>query len=203
MPLFYKLKLFFIHIPKTGGTSVEDFLYKKTNTRKTIDTFFSGNCSVRLNKHTLQHSTYEELIKCSNNLNFNIKKLKVFAVVRNPYDRIVSELFYIGKINIDSNEKFVEEKIIDFLNDDYHYDNHKLPQYKFVTHKGTLVQKITIMKNEHLNDNMYNYGFKDFDENANKTHRGKINYIDMLSDKAKNLIYNYYKKDFELFDYDK
>ena len=203
MPLFYKLKLFFIHIPKTGGTSVEDYLYRKTNTRKTISTFFSHNCSVRLNKHTLQHSTYEELIKCRKSLDFNIENLKLFTVVRNPYDRIVSELFYIGRINIHSNKKFVEDKIIEFLDDDYHYDNHKLPQYKFISYKEKLIPKITIMKNEQLNEDMHEYGFKNFDESSNKTHKGKINYVELLSDKAKKIIYEYYKKDFELFNYDK
>ncbi len=203
MPLFNKLKLFFIHIPKTGGTSVEEYLYKKTNTQKTINTFHSDKCGVKLNKHTLQHSTFTELVRCKNNLDFNINKLKIFTVVRNPYERLVSELFYIGKINLQSDKQMVENEIISYLNDDYHYDNHKLPQYKFITYNDKIVNNITIMKNETLNDDMHKYNFTDFNENHNKTHKGKINYMELLSDNAKNIIYKYYEKDFELFNYDK
>ena len=59
------------------------------------------------------------------------------------------------------------------------------------------------MKNEQLNDDMHKYGFKDFDEHANKTHKGKINYQKLLSENAKNIIYNYYEIDFKLFGYNK
>lgn len=200
MPLFKKLNIFFIHIPKTGGTSVDHYLYKKTNTERNVLTFFSA-CPIKLNKHTLQHCTYEELYKYGKCFNININKYKLLTIVRNPYNRIISELFYLGKINIDSTKEFVEKKILEFFQDDYHYDNHKIPQYKFITWKNKLLNNITIMKNETLTKDMHDYGFIDFNENANKTHRDKIDYMSLLSDKAKELIYDYYKKDFELFGY--
>ena len=204
MPYFKKLKLFFIHIPKTGGSSVENFLYKYCDLQKTMDTFYSINtCSIKLNKHSLQHATYNEILKCSYNFNFDIKKLKILTIVRNPYDRLVSELFYNGRINLNSPKEFVENQIEIFLTDDYNYDNHKLPQYKFITHNNKLVKNIIIMKNEFLNKEMYDYGFKDFNENANKTYKGKINYQSLLNNNAKKLIYDYYKKDFDYFGYKK
>ena len=202
MPLFKKIKLFFIHIPKTGGTSIDNFLYKKYNIERNVENFFSS-CPIKLNKHTLQHSTYEELVKYGKCLNIQINKYKLLSIVRNPYNRIVSELFYNGFIDINSTKEFVEIKIKDFLEDDYHYDNHKTPQYKFVTYKNKLVKDIVILRTETLTEDMRKYGFADFDENANKTFRDKIDYMNLLSDKAKNIIYDYYKKDFELFNYDK
>lgn len=203
MPLFKKIKLFFIHIPKTGGTSVDDYLYRTTNTPKTIESIFSWCRPIKFNKHSLQHCTYEELVKYGECLNLDINKYKLITIVRNPYNRIVSELFYLGRIDMNSSTKFVEKKIIEFLQDDYHYDNHRIPQYKFLIYKNKLVEDITIFRNETLTEDMRNYGFKDFDENANKTFRDKIDYMSLLSVNAKNIIYDYYKKDFELFNYEK
>ena len=162
-------------------------------------------CPIRLNKHTLQHCTYEELVQYGDCLNININNYKIITIVRNPYDRIVSELFYLGFIDIKSNKEFIEKQIIKFLeNNNYNnYDNHKIPQYKFIMYKNKIPKKITIFKTETLTNDMHKYGFKDFDEYENKTHKDKIDYISLLSDKAKKYIYEFYRKDFELFNYNK
>jgi hypothetical protein len=206
MPFFKNQKLFFIHIPKTGGTSVENYLYKKYNYKKNINTLFTTinqKSSVKINKHSLQHMTYQEIIDSDVLEDYNLNDITFFSIVRNPYDRIVSELFYIGRINLNSSKEKIEKEIKFFINDNYLYDNHKLPQYLFLTLNKKLVKSIKVLKMETLNDDMYNYGYIDFNEDANKTNRIKINYQSLLTNNAKKIIYDYYKKDFELFNYEK
>ena len=206
MPFFKNQKLFFIHIPKTGGTSVENYIYKKYNYKKNINTLFTTtkqHSSIKINKHSLQHMTYQEIIDSCVLEEYNLDNITFMSVVRNPYDRLVSELFYIGRIDLNSSKEKIEKEVKFFINDDYLYDNHKLPQYLFLTLNKKLVKSIIIFKTETLNDDIHNFGYTDFNEDANKTHRIKINYQTLLTDKAKQLIYNYYKKDFELFNYSK
>ena len=64
-------KIIFVHIPRTGGTSIENFFdFKGTD---------FGN------PETAQHQTIKEYKK-----NYNIKKYFTFTFVRNPWDRLVS-----------------------------------------------------------------------------------------------------------------
>ena len=36
MPYFKKINLLFIHIPKTGGTSIENYFYKKYDIERNV-----------------------------------------------------------------------------------------------------------------------------------------------------------------------
>jgi len=68
--ILHQHKLIFIHIPKTGGTSIEYALTgKEKSQHKTISDF---------------ETEYPDLIK----------KYFKFTVVRNPWDRLVSGFFY-------------------------------------------------------------------------------------------------------------
>lgn len=204
MPYFKDLNLFFIHIPKTGGTSIENYFYDKLHLEKTFDTMItsSTSCKFRLNKHTLQHTTYEELLD-NNCFNFNIKTLNKLAVVRNPYDRIVSDMLFWKLITSDMSPKDIEIKLKIYLNDSYNYDNHRLQQYKFVTINNQLVNDITIIATETLTQDMHKLGYTDFNLHVNKSLNDNIDYKKLLTKKAKKIIYKYYKKDFEFFGYNK
>ena len=103
---------------------------------------------VRLSKeiqHSLQHFTWveiqrhkeilfdnEELQNIVSDNPYNRNEYEILTVVRNPYDRIVSELLFRGIVNNESilRPKVVFQKIKSFLEkDDEIFDNHKLPQY--------------------------------------------------------------------------
>lgn len=81
MPLFLKHRLVFLHIPKTGGTSVCRTLRDAGDAPLYTDESYTGD------GHSPQHSTYRELMKA----NMLPADFNVMAVVRNPYDRFVSE----------------------------------------------------------------------------------------------------------------
>ena len=69
-------KILFIHIPRTGGTSVEKFFEFKTH-----DNLLSTQSSIRNAQHlTLKEYTQE----------IDIEKYFKFTIVRNPWDRLLS-----------------------------------------------------------------------------------------------------------------
>ena len=112
MPFYKELNLLFVHIPKTGGTSFEDYLKKKYK-----ETLFSINGQPSLNNITLQHQLLKDIYKYRKLLKvkFN-RKLKIITFVRNPYNRIISDLFYFNLINENERPSNVYN-IINYLNE--------------------------------------------------------------------------------------
>ena len=100
MPYYKKKHILFIHIPKTGGTSVEDTLKLGD-----IQTMYSGKRNnimpIQYLRHiSLQHQTYNNIFRYRRFLHVKFdRKLKVMSIVRNPYTRIVSDLFFHKLIN--------------------------------------------------------------------------------------------------------
>ena len=166
--------------------------------------------------YSLHHFTWND-IRTQKNILFGEKIAKLvdeknndmtfIASVRNPYDRIISELFFLKKINKTFNQKSVFQVIKQFLNDKNHYDNHKTPQYKFVINeKGELIKNLKIVKTESLDSDMEKLGYKSFTnarcKNVN-TKYNKSKYSNLLNRESIELINNYYAKDFEYFNYSK
>ncbi|GHF08216.1 hypothetical protein GCM10016455_31570 [Aliiroseovarius zhejiangensis] len=116
----------FVHVPKTGGTSIEKAL-KDAGAKVALlyGSRFNGYC-----KATFQHMNadiYEKVIPAE----FYDYS---FAVVRHPFTRLVSEYFYRRK------RGFAKRTFDDWLNkaiDNYHknpylMDNHFRPQVDFI-----------------------------------------------------------------------
>lgn len=286
MPYFKENKLLLIHIPKTGGTSIEKYFSQKYNIKlgpenlyfsyyeKTINdeitkyrkkwkqvlikrkkeldkqsslmkkvlSFSSVDSlesidrkdipelqhlkKIRLSKelqHSLQHFTWvemqrykdilfdnEELREVVSDNPYNRNEYEILTVVRNPYDRIVSELIFRGIINNENilRPKVVFQKIKHFLEkDDEIFDNHKLPQYLFLMNEmGNIIENITILHTETLNEDMHRIGYEDFNHHFQvakcKISPGETKYSKVLNKNAIGLINKYYKRDFELFGYE-
>lgn len=202
MPYFKKINTLFIHIPKTGGTSVENYFYSKYNIKKTFSTLFS-TLQFTINNHSFQHSTYLELFNNKEYLEIDFDNIKIFTIVRRPYDRIISDLFFFNLIHCDMTQEQIFNQIKFFIESNkFEYDNHKMEQYKYLLNAaGIIDHKIHIMKIENLKDCMKNFGFEDFAFSENVTHRNKINYVDLLNNESIQLINKFYEKDFEYFNY--
>jgi hypothetical protein len=210
MPYFPKINLLLLHIPKTGGSSIEKYFKKKMNiddltNEHLYSKYINNMLDYEINNHSLQHLTYQEILYNSEFLNFDLKNIKnIITVVRNPYERLISELFYTKIINLTMNKKEVFIKIRNYIYADSNFDNHKIPQYLFLLDdKEHISDKIKILKTESLTDDMKNIGFKDFNIYELSIFKNLINYYSLLSEESIKLINEYYSKDFELFGYKK
>ena len=212
MPYFKNddINVLFIHIPKTGGSSLELYFSSKFNIALNNQSLYKYiedeqllNENIKINV-SLQHMTYNQIIKYSNIFNINFDNIKIITIVRNPYERIVSDLFYYNNlISIDNTTETVFDIINKYLLSD-NYDNHNIPQHKFITNdKGEIVQNIHILKTENLTNDMNNLCYSDFNIFENKNIHNVNNYYDYLNTNSINIINNFYHLDFILFNYDK
>ena len=190
---FYReKKIIFIHVPKAAGTSVANALYGKT----------LGHFKAKMIME-LYPKEFSEFF--------------TFAIVRNPYSRVISaykfvkqggtEYMGVAKKSVyksklfSSFDIFVKEWLskVDLSNEDYVFQ----PQYLFThdEYDRLLVDKIWQMEGLDLFQ-------KEFSEetgiqlNIKHLNRSKKSEIE-LNDELKQIIYEVYKKDFELFGYEK
>lgn len=82
MPIDKKNKLLFVHIPKCGGTSINEiFKFKKK---------FKNLSGVdKQNRIQYSHLTLKQIKKF-----IKLKKYFSFSFIRNPFDKMVSEFFF-------------------------------------------------------------------------------------------------------------
>jgi hypothetical protein len=204
MPYFHNenINLLFIHIPKTGGSNFENYMSYKYN----ITLNEKSLCIKKLNYISYQHLLYIDILKNNyRHIDFviNFHNLIIITFVRNPYSKIISELFFYGLIHSESTPQdvFIAMKNI-FLVNNNTFDNHNLPQYMFIIDENNNVnENLKIIKTETLTDELKNIGFDDFaffvnNDNINKDYSKYYN-----SDSIK-LVNQYYEKDFIYFGYE-
>ena len=173
-------------------------------------------------QHSLQHLTWIEMQNHSDILwdKRDDKRIvsndpherndyDIITVVRNPYDRVVSELLFRKILTKDTIKRpeTVFHKIRKFLDKYDNYDNHKIPQYLFIMdEQGEMIKNITILRTETLTEDMHRIGYIDFNHYFQisncKVQTGKTKYSNVLNADSIELINNYYKRDFEIFGYD-
>jgi hypothetical protein len=171
----------FIHIPKNAGTS-----------------FSKTYCKKEVGHTTAQTYSIEELKKS-------------IAIIRNPYDRLISCYNYFKMNNNYWSKKYgnpvhhdycKKHSFKDFVDDLYHkkidFDIHLLPQVHFLKKDGKIYTKL--LKLENIKEDFYNY----FGEKINLPLINKSkNHNVLLDTEDKRKIYEIYKEDFELLNYSK
>lgn len=193
------LQLIFMHIPKTGGSSVSYHLKGISSdkvclaeSRLGIDTGVSVN-DPETGKN-VKHISINKLIK----QNPKYKDYYKFTIVRNPYDRVMSYYFwYKGTRRFRrgferDNFKLFVKRLSDF-------------QFKYITDPVTeelLVDKIVKYENlvEGLSSipKLSKFNFSNLPRL--NVSRNNSSYYDK---ELKELVYNKFRKDFELFGYKK
>jgi len=228
MPILHDLNSVFIHIPKTGGTSIEETLIKDAEFRDwkiKDDKNWYGNVESPSNLYStkycyeLDHSTLRYMK--SNCKHYNNSYFK-FAFVRNPYARLVSEYNhckygysrFIRKKEFDSFEEFVyilKERfqfVLENEQKNHWLISHYLPQYKF-THNyqdKLLVDFIGKLENIEEDWNYINEKLnikKELLKSEKYSSGFNYDYESYYTPKLKEIVYELYEKDFIYFDYEK
>ena len=203
MPYYKEPNILFVHIPKTGGTVFESKLKKKY--RQTIYSGHNNNTLPQpFNKKSLQHQNYTTLYEYRDKLNIDFNNIKVFAIVRNPYDRVISDLIWHRIFKKQHTQSDVYKLICKYVKGKNVKDGHNLPQYKYVTNKrDRLIPSIKIFKTENLNKQNNNLN-KQLGVNINIKRKGvNKDYSKYLNADSIKLINKVYAKDFILFNYKK
>ena len=176
-------KTIFVHIPKNAGTSVKNFL--------------TENKVPRVNKHKTIHD-----IKRENPEEYN--SYKKFAVVRNPYERMVSWYAYINGYRVSRGVK-VKPSVDGFKlfvkNGDRGLD--KDDGSSLLDSQCCWVDEtVTILKYENLSEELDEFfGEKIYLQVLNKTVRDNVSVY--YNKKYLDIVYNRYKEDFKKFNYER
>ncbi len=211
MPYFKNddVNILLIHIPKTGGTSLELYFSYKYNiplNNGSLFNFLDNKIKKDNNiliSSSLQHVTYETMLKYNYFFNINFDNIKIITIVRNPYERIISDLFFLHKINVNATKNETFNIIKEYLKSD-NLDNHNIPQYMFVTNNNKeLVPNIHILHTNTLTTDMINLGYEDFNIHKYANKLKPEEYYNYLNDDSIKLINDFYDYDFTLFNYDK
>lgn len=168
--------ILFIHIPKTGGISI-------TN-----------------HNVTLEHRGHTKAKDIE-----DINDYYSFAIVRNPYDRLLStyHFYYNNKVTkrriADDIRKLTFAEFVDNMND-FSYDIQLVPQHEFISKDVDYIGRFEQLDESwkyvcHITGARY----KKLPV-MNKTEHDDWEYV--YNDNMKDRVYNYFKKDFELFGYE-
>lgn len=138
MPIFQKdgKSILFIHIPKTGGSSIETAFRNSGYSGSYLDGKVGAGTLNNLRRCTPQHMHSVMLRQ-----NFRLYRFDlIFMIVRNPVARFSSEyLWRHGNATQDVSAAAVEKWGLDsfreFQTDSYIFDNHLRPQADFLVEK--------------------------------------------------------------------
>lgn len=218
MPYFKKngTNILFIHIPKTGGSSLETYFSAKYQIPLNNRSLFMHIPEEIRKKYnipihsSLQHITYSTMVRFNKlfKIDFHDPTLQILTVVRNPYERAISDLFFLNRISLTSSPQEVFKKLQEYtLTASRDLDNHNVPQYLFICdpvakEKG-VIPNIHVMHTETLDEDMGRLGFTDFanGSRAHSSRHSKMDYYQYLNDDSLQLINRVYKDDFTLLGY--
>ena len=193
-------ELRFLHITKTGGSSIENvgkdnnFLWGRFD-QEYIDT-------VSKNVKRIPVDPWHLILRD----HIMQRKYDWFMVVRNPYERNLSEYYCkwggVGKHSVkhtvNEMNSYIIKKILQRRKDGGHY----MEQHKYLFKKS----KITVLKFEKLDKNfkklMANYGYEDIVLPLVNQSSNKVFTIENFNKTLIKLINKIYLRDFQMFNYE-
>lgn len=179
-------KFVFIHINKTGGSSVEKALnipFEHKTALEKIEEIGQGNWSSKL----------------------------TFTVIRNPWDKVVSHYHY----RVQTNQTNLRDKPIAFKKwvqrtygnqDPFYYDNPKMfmPQIDWISDKTGNILVDKIVRFENL-DNEFIEVMKILGKNVTLPHvksSKRRKYVDYYDEETVTIIQNWFRQDIKHFGYE-
>jgi hypothetical protein len=131
MPLFVKgaVSVLYIHVPKTGGTSIEQMFVANGFRSEFLDDR-PGRSFNRYRRCSPQHLHAQPLLMLLRPVRISF----IFMTVRHPISRILSE--YKMQIRVAKQPlplvRWVDQIMKAYVEDPYHTDNHFRPQHEFL-----------------------------------------------------------------------
>lgn len=195
----------FIRIPKNASTSIYSFFGEANLIR---NDYLSADNPKYLNIFEPSHCTISE---AANLLGKDILDSLVLAVVRNPYDRLVSMFFFAKKYDLGSLYDVDTDSFDTFAEQFYELSHHKdffhgTSQKEYIAHEK--LDEFTICRFEQLEPDLSafikdNNLEEDFDINdfpkLNSTEH--CDYHDYYSDESKNIVKKMWGEDLDCFSY--
>lgn len=209
MPVSYAHKIIFVHIPKCAGTTVENMLgiagedefYSEKVTNSVLskiprDKFTNEEYRICASKN-MQHYTIEELQKILPSEIFN--NYKKIAIVRNPYDRLVSDFhFFFPNSNLSQFEDFVRSALsLDVYTRNWLYDGHLETQTSYLSGEVNVIYKYENIQSclSYLTEITGK-----IPKHLRKS-KNKIDWENYYTPNLRDLVYNFYSVDFKNFGY--
>ena len=199
MPINNHLKLIFVHIPRTSGTTFEEKvldIHGVWPEPQEESLWGIGIPRNGKNKLTMQHMTYREICQ----LHGIDTGFKTVSIVRNPIHRVISLYYYW-------NEKNKWNTLNDFLKYvKVHIKNrrHWWSQYDYLHDENGNINIDHLLRFEELPEN-FSVLHPELDipcyMDKERVIDKEIRNLELLDDESLELIYEIYKKDFEIFNY--
>lgn len=194
-------KLLFIHITKTAGQSITEFILKNINAKIDIDN--NLNYGLLLNKDNLlpgpshyHHLFLSEYLENKIIPVNDIESYFKFAVLRNPFDRFVSA-YYFQELykQYDSYYDFTA-KITKLSNKNDKLYRMFCPQIEYILPVGNTNKFFTV---DNIND-AFEFLCKRYNFKSITIHKNQNKYkVNKLDSKTQDFIKDFYFDDFELF----
>ena len=213
------IKKIFIHIPKNAGMTVRSSIVLRNRIVQANELLhkskeYTAAVLETMNKngdhHGFPHSRWRDLKPNVTALN------TAFAIVRNPWDRVVSRYFFAKKVieveknsaadyaDISSFEAFLEERH-KWGGKEYMW--HRAirgwyPAFDYVSNETGII-KSDIMRFENLNEDLCKYfNLEQMSEARNVTGLNSGTYQDLYTPETIQIVADWYQKDIDTWGYD-
>lgn len=198
-------KIVFVHIPKTAGQSVTDFLLRNTKKSFTLNLPKMGlveNLDLSIKGPQNHHHMFlDEYVDLGYVNKDDLKNYFKFCVLRNPFDKFISSFYYKRLHKKYSYITFLEE-VYPTLNTRDDVYRHFCPQTNYINSSYGKIDKFFIL-DENFNNNFSNYFFENYNF---KNYMNKKNELPIKVEKIKPLdeitmlrLKKIYRADFKLY----
>lgn len=203
----HKPRFLFIHIPKCGGTSVEAALAKLLLGKEFREWSIAESEEYLLPRPgvSYQHSKLTDF----SNAGIDVSTYFKFAFVRNPWDLVISEIFYFKKYEKRTfNQATIRESILHLLQRKKPLWGHDFkPQTDYLTDDSGQPAMDFVGRFERLEED-----FRDVCEKMGlpvlklphllATRDGRSHYSEYYDDETRGLVYERYRKDIETYGFE-
>lgn len=199
-------KFIFIHVPKTGGTSVQNILKdyssnkiiiypSQAESNKAHDSFInrfevqSEDPKFKISKHTMLNGYYKQWKEEYDDIDNYFK----FGIIRNPWDRAISYYFWFNRYNVNFDKKqFIDTLIPNCCCDFFHIISENIYKFDYLIRFETLQDNFNVVCDK--------IGIPPQQlPHANKTkHKHYTEYYD---DETRQIVAEKYAKDINMFGY--